>query len=94
MTFVEEIFVLEIFFRPKFCLTLNTLDPKFLEPHNTSVIQLTYLNLSKRKTKLNFELGTTSATACPILGRNSDFREKSGILELEMSHPGYELLVP
>ena len=24
-----------------------------------------------------------------ILGRNSDFREKFGILELEMSHPGY-----
>ena len=23
-----------------------------------------------------------------ILGRNSDFREKFGILELEMSHPG------
>ena len=25
-----------------------------------------------------------------ILGRNSDFREKFGILELEMSHPGPE----
>ena len=28
-----------------------------------------------------------------ILGRNSDFREKFGILELEMSHPGYRVMI-
>ena len=65
-------------------------------PHDKRRKKLKYKEPSYKKMRKRQNEMTSSSKNGEylILGRNSDFREKFGILELEMSHPVYKVCKP